>query len=496
MLGIKKLPIRISISLGLLLLLPIAAAAETELSRQSMIDVAFYTAAIVVLLVCFLINTAIKNLPGIYYTIMFLMGLGLIWLVDGGVSYFSASDRGGTRIIQTFALLTISFGVFTALSAFDPNKNLPRLKTGLKVLIGLSLLFIGAVWTMTGAWISHAVTVLFFASIVSHVLSTATWKHLDEETNQVTPVITASIALFLIGVYVLTQSTGVGNSFLFSVDAAKAAFGIIMVPTLIAVIVALADVRVDRDRALEDALETARKDAETNAALLEMEKQYARARDAASTRSRQLATASHDIRQPLSSMTSELDALQADLPEEKVQRLRRVVDHIAELTASLSQSAQAPIESGLHGDVHIETLDISVLFDTLKRLFESDARGAGMQLDVRDAEGSIKVAPLILIRILNNILSNAIHHSKATQISLGAHSIDDRIRITVSDDGQGFEDGKIAASFESGVKGRDSNGDGLGLAIVNELAENYEMPIEMVSDATGTVFSISVPKAS
>ena len=119
-----------------------------------------------------------------------------------------------------------------------------------------------------------------------------------------------------------------------------------------------------------------------------------------------------------------------------------------------------------------------------------------MRLDVRETEGSIKVAPLILIRILNNILSNAIHHSKATQISLGAHSIDDRIRITVTDDGQGFEDGKIAASFESGVKGQDSNGDGLGLAIVNELAENYEMPIEMVSDASGTVFSISVPKAS
>lgn len=461
-----------------------------------MIDVAFYTAALVVLLVCFLINTAIKNPPGIYYTIAFLMGVGFIWLVDGGVSIFGASDRGADQITKTFALLTISFGIFTALSAFDPNKHLPRLKAGLWGLIGLSLLFIIPVWTMTGAWITHSVTVLFIASIVSHVLSTATWKHLDETTNQVTPVITASIALFLIGAYILSQTTGIGNSFLFSIDAAKAAFAIVLVPTLIAVIVALADVRVDRDRALEDALETARRDAETNAALLEMEKQYARARDAASTRSRQLATASHDIRQPLSSMTAELDALQVDLPEEKVQRLRRVVDHIEQLTTSLSQSAQAPIESGLHGDVHIETLEISVLFDTLKRLFESDARSAGMGLDVRDMDGSILVAPLILIRILNNILSNAIHHSKAKHISLRALSEDNRVRITVADDGQGFEDGAIAASFGAGVKGRHSNGDGLGLAIVNELAENYEMPIELVSDQTGTAFTISVPKAN
>ncbi|GAB5454781.1 MAG: hypothetical protein Hens2KO_10100 [Henriciella sp.] len=460
-----------------------------------MIDVAFYTAALVVLLVCFLINTAIKNPPGIYYTISFLMGVGFIWLVDGGVSIFGATDRDADQIIKTFALLTISFGTFTALSAFDPNKDLPRLKAGLWVLIGLSLLLILPVWTLTGAWITHSVTVLFIASILSHVLSTATWKHLDETTNQVTPVITASIALFLIGAYILYQTTGIGNSFLFSIDAAKAAFSIVLVPTLIAVIVALADVRVDRDRALEEALETARRDAETNAALLEMEKQYARARDAASTRSRQLATASHDIKQPLSSMTAELDALQVDLPEEKVRRLRRVVDHIEQLTASLSQSAHAPIESGLHGDVHIETLEISVLFDTLKRLFATDAQGAGMVLDVKRSDVSIMVAPLILIRILNNVLSNAIQHSNAKRINLGAHSMDDRVCITVTDDGQGFEDGLIAASFESGVKGRRSSGDGLGLAIVNELAENYEMPIEFVSDQSGTEFSISVPKA-
>lgn len=495
MLGIQKLVVRFSIFLGLVALLSFAASAEASGIGQSMIDVAFYTAALVVLLVCFLINAAIKNPPGIYYTIMFLMGLGLIWLVDGGVSNFGVSNRSADQIIQTFALLSISFGVFTALSAFDPNKNLPKLKAGLKFLIGLSLLFIIPVWTITGPWVAHMVTVLFFASIVSHVLSTATWKHLDE-SSQVTPVITASIGLILIGAYVLYQTTGFGNSFLFSSDAAKAGFTVVMIPTLIAVIIALADVRFDRDRALEDALETARRDAETSAALLEMEKQYARARDAASKRSRQLATASHDIRQPLSSMTAELDELQADLPEEKVRRLRRVVDHIAQLTASLSQSAQAPIEYGLHGDVHIETLEISVLFDTLKRLFEADARGAGMQLDVRVAEGSIMVAPLILIRILNNVLSNAIHHSKARQIRLNAHPIDDRVHITVADDGQGFEDGVIAASFGSGVKGRHSNGDGLGLAIVNELAEDYEMPIELASDETGTVFSISVPKAS
>ncbi|MEL6665142.1 MAG: HAMP domain-containing sensor histidine kinase [Pseudomonadota bacterium] len=494
--GIDKLPIRIFISLGLFLLAPMAAAAQTDASDQSMIDVAFYTAALVVLLVCFLINTAIKNPPGIYYTIAFLMGVGYIWLVDGGVSVFGASDRGADQIIKTFALLTISFGIFTALSAFDPNKDLPKLKAGLWFLIGLSLLFIIPVWTLTGAWITHSLTLLFIASIVSHVLSTATWKHLDETTNQVTPVITASIALFLIGAYILSQTTGIGNSFLFSIDAAKAAFSIVLVPTLIAVIVALADVRVDRDRALEEALETARRDAETNAALLEMEKQYARARDAASTRSRQLATASHDIKQPLSSMTAELDALQVDLPEEKVRRLRRVVDHIEQLTASLSQSAHAPVESGLHGDVHIETLEISVLFDTLKRLFEADARGAGMVLNVRDGEGTIMVAPLILIRILNNVLSNAIQHSRAKQISLGADPMDDRVRITVTDDGQGFEEGAIASSFESGVKGSQSGGEGLGLAIVHELAKNYEMPIEVVSDQTGTVFAISVPKAT
>ncbi len=262
---------------------------------------------------------------------------------------------------------------------------------------------------------------------------------------------------------------------------------------MIAVIVALADVRVDRDRALEEALETARRDAETNANLLAMEKQYARARDAASTRSRQLMSASHDIGQPLASMRAELDALQSDLPQTSLQRMQRVLDHMEALTHSLSQSGRDPVEAGLHGEVESETVQIGLLFSTLDRFFKADAASEGITLNVHDPSGAVTIPPLILIRILSNVVSNAIRHSNGTKIDVTAARDGNWMRLTIADNGRGFEGKEIAAAMTAGTKGADSDGMGLGLSIVSDLAEAYEMPMEISSDDTVTVFSIKVP---
>lgn len=473
---------------------PLSLAAAASQPSYTLIDAAFYSGAFIVLLVCFLINGAIKNLPGIYYTIMFLLGLLFVWAIDGGLIAVGLSGAARMATIWTLALTATAFSFFTAISAFDASSDLKKTKLIVVALAVSSILLIPFAWFMEGSWIAYVTATLFSASIACHVISTSTWKHLDE-TNQSTSLVTASIGLALVGLYVASAVTGIGRDLLFSLDAAKVAFGTILIPTLIAVIIALADVRLDRDRALEEALETARRDAETNANLLELEKQYARARDAASTRSRQLMSASHDIGQPLASMRAELDALQVDLPDTSLQRMQRVLDHMESLTRSLSQSGSAPVEAGLHGEVETETVELNLLFGTLDRLFKADAASEGITLNVQAVSGAVTVSPLILIRILSNIVSNAIRHSKGTQITLTADPDGTQMRLTVKDNGIGFDGKDIASAMQAGEKGDESDGMGLGLSIVSDLAESYHMPMQVSSDQSGTVFSILVPLA-
>ncbi|MEL6860071.1 MAG: HAMP domain-containing sensor histidine kinase [Pseudomonadota bacterium] len=459
------------------------------------LNVAFYSAMLTSLAVCMLINIAIKNPPGINYTIMLLLGVCFIWASDGGLAAQGLSGHNLDASISTIGLIAIAFGTHTAVDAFDPRVDM---KTWRRFFYGcaiIALLLIPLMWWMSSPILTTIAVVLFLISLFSHALSTGTWKHHDER-QQSMPLVASIVGLVLIGGIVALIVTGYGRGFLLSWDALKLVFAIVMLPILSAVIFALADVRLSRDHALEEAVEAARRDAATSASLLEMEKQYTKAREVASARSRQLSTASHDIRQPLASMRAELDALRDDAPANNLKRLDRVLDHLEAFTRSLSASGRAPIDAGLHGEVDVERVEISLLFDTLRRLFQAEAAQADIALSFETSAQAVAAPPLILIRMLSNLLSNAIQHSGASKIRVFCEIGDAVCFFKVSDNGTGFMGDEIDWAMAEGVKGDSSDGSGLGLSIVRQLSETYDLPLSANTSAeTGTAFAISVPLA-
>lgn len=459
------------------------------------LNIAFYSAVLTSLAVCMLINIAIKNPPGINYTIMLLLGVGFIWASDGGLAALGLTGHALYAGIATVGMVTVAFGFHTAIDAFDPRADMRAWRWLFYTCAALALLLIPLMWLVTNRMLTNLAVALFLISLLSHAVSTWTWKHHDER-QQSMPLVASMVGLVLIGGIIASLVTGYGRGLLLSWDTLKLVFAIVMVPILSAVIFALADVRFSRDAALEDAIEAARRDAETSANLLEMEKQYARAREAASMRSRQLSSASHDIRQPLASMRAELDTLRDDAPIKNLRRLDRVLDHLEALTKSLSASGRASVDAGLHGEVEIERVEIKLLFDTLERLFQAEATQSGIALTFGVSAQAVKAPPLILIRMLSNLLSNGIQHSGASTLTVACEVKDNVCMLKVSDDGVGFLGGETDWAMANGVKGEGSEGSGLGLSIVRQLSETYNLPVSsQTAPDIGTEFTIKVPLA-
>lgn len=470
-------------------------AHATAASAVAAWNAAFYSAVLTSLLVCMLINVAIRNPPGINYTVMLLLGLGFIWASDGGLAALGLTGHALTAGIATAGMVTVAFGLHTAVSAFDPRADMWNWRRVFYACAVAALLLIPVFWLVQSPLLTWSGVALFLVFLLAHAVSTRTWKHHDD--RQQSMAVMASLAgLVLLGAILASLLTGYGLGALVSWNTLKLAFAVVMLLILSAVIFALADVRLSRDHALEEAVEAAQRDARTNASLLEMEKQYAKAREAAFMRSRQLSSASHDIRQPLASMRAELDTLRDDAPASKLGRLDRVLDHLEALTRSLSASGRASVDVGLHGEVAVERVEIKLLFDTLSRLFQTEAAQAGITLSFAPSPHAVSVPPLILIRMLSNLISNAIQHSGASTVSVTCQAFGETCRISVSDDGSGFTDGNTEWAMAEGVRGERSEGSGLGLSIIRELSRAYHLPVTAETNrASGTVFTVAVPLA-
>jgi PAS domain S-box-containing protein len=243
---------------------------------------------------------------------------------------------------------------------------------------------------------------------------------------------------------------------------------------------------------------TGRKRAET--ALMEAKAEAERA-DAA--KSRFLAAASHDLRQPVQSMFLFSSILTAKVREPTA----------AKVVAHLSKSLEA-LKAMLDGMLDISRLDAGAVIPEIARvplhtlLDQIDielapiaaAKGIGWRIE--DCAVHVRTDPTLLSRILRNLCQNAIRYTAQGSVSTFCTVEGDRVRITVRDTGIGIPPDRIGAIFEEFVQvrgdGRDRDqGLGLGLAIVNRLARLLDHPVQVRSTpGEGTVFTIDVPLVS
>ena len=250
-----------------------------------------------------------------------------------------------------------------------------------------------------------------------------------------------------------------------------------------------------------------RRVAEKSEALATQLKETRAARDAAETanraKTRFLAAASHDLRQPLHALglfAARLSDRVRD-PEDAAlaQRISTSVASLESLFSALLDISR--LEAGaVAADVRAFALD--PLFARLANDFAPEAVEKGLRLAVVPTRCAVRSDPVLLERILRNLVANALRYTREGGVVIGARRRGTHVAIEVRDSGPGIAPEHLDRVFEEfyqvGNPERDrTRGLGLGLAIVRRLATLLGHEVDVASrPGRGCVFRVRVAAAT
>ena len=244
-----------------------------------------------------------------------------------------------------------------------------------------------------------------------------------------------------------------------------------------------------------------RREAEERTASLEAARRSAEQANAAKTRF--LAAASHDLRQPIHALGLLFATLDDRVRDEHTAPLLEQIDTAVEAVDSMLNSLLdiSKLDAGVVRP-NIAPVDLGALLQRLNGEQQPIARLTENRLRVRPASALVMSDAAMLHRILANLISNALRYTSGGRVLVGARRRGDSIRIDVIDTGPGIPEASQQDVFlefhQLGNPERDRRrGLGLGLAIVKRLADLLGIPIELRSSVgRGSRFSITVPQTS
>ncbi len=225
-----------------------------------------------------------------------------------------------------------------------------------------------------------------------------------------------------------------------------------------------------------------------------------------------LAVASHDLRQPLHAMGLFVGQLRGSMDEGQRDR---VIEQAGAAVTDLNELFDALLDlSQLDaGTLNAQPTDFPItrIFDRLEMTFASAAREAELDLRIVPSTAWVHSDPILLERILLNLVSNAVRHTRRGGVVIGCRRRgdasglaserqgNDNLRIEVWDSGPGIPTEQRDNIFNEFVRlapldTERQRGLGLGLAIVQRLCEllGHTMIVESIV-GKGSRFSVSVP---
>ncbi|MFT7654719.1 MAG: PAS domain S-box-containing protein [Limisphaerales bacterium] len=226
------------------------------------------------------------------------------------------------------------------------------------------------------------------------------------------------------------------------------------------------------------------------------------AEQAAATKSRFLAAASHDLRQPLQSIALYLSVLNKYVREKpdkalevsaKISKSLGVMSELLDALLDISKLDAGAIEPEKR-DFEVQTLFDALVVDNAPAAAEKD-----LTFIVEPTDAVAHSDPALLQRILENFVTNAIRYTDAGSVHVSCGLDGDQLKLQVRDSGIGIPEEAIDTIFEeyfqldNPVRDR-RRGLGLGLSIVKYISTLLDNPLEVVSVISeGSTFSVNVP---
>lgn len=242
-------------------------------------------------------------------------------------------------------------------------------------------------------------------------------------------------------------------------------------------------------------------EAKVGSVTAELQHKTKEAEQASLAKSRFLAAASHDLRQPMHAISLYVESLKTQMHGRAAQDVLNKIEHSILSTVELFNAILdvTKLDAGVV-QPQLAPVRIRQLFLHLADEFAPEAERKRLSLRVRAPDVWIESDGILLERICRNLLSNAILHTTHGGVLLSARPYGERLRLQIWDTGCGIAPEHQARVFEEfyqvGTKYEQTpHGLGLGLAIVRRLAGLLDHPMQMHSrPGQGTVFSLDVPR--
>ncbi len=383
-----------------------------------------------------------------------------------------------------------------AMFGYAFRKDLPRLSKAALVFAAVFVVGFLLDWIMNGQPRDGLAFNLFWVSVILFVLVMGFKLPLARGLRRF------GLVVFITVILVNFANTMLWQWLDFSDPVAEAIedYSMLLVGLCFYVLVVTDILRSRRERqALYDEHITALEaQAQSDRRLLETERQYARARDMASRRKRQLQSAGHDIRQPLGGLRAALRQEAGGISDQLQERLHDAIDYLEKLTREYGESEEPRIaddELAMLAEEETEEYALGIVLSAVNDMFASEAQAAGIALEVAATDCRTSVPALALMRAVSNLVANAIRHGDASKVEVAVEHKDGCI-ITIADDGCGMDMITLGDVKQAGRKGASSDGEGLGLAIVSDLAVRHGFTFDLQSaEGGGTTARIILPPA-
>ncbi len=216
-----------------------------------------------------------------------------------------------------------------------------------------------------------------------------------------------------------------------------------------------------------------------------------------------LAAASHDLRQPMHSLSLLLDNLEAEIKAgEYKPTLKSIESSVETLNSMFTKMLEiSQLDSGV---MHAVNTSISVvpLFEQLNHEFGPVAQLKNIQLVFKSDDLLITTDAILLLRVLRNLVSNAVTHTENGRIDVMTTLNGDYVDISVRDTGRGIPQDELENVFgeyyqlDNPARNR-AKGLGLGLSIVQKLCVLLDHKISVdSSEGEGSCFTVRVRAVS
>ena len=218
-------------------------------------------------------------------------------------------------------------------------------------------------------------------------------------------------------------------------------------------------------------------------------------------RTRFFAAANHDLRQPIHALGLMVGALREHVEgvgQVALARVQTSIETMSQFLDALLEESQ--LESGVVAQ-HVRVFPLQRVLAKIQADFEVESRAKGIGLRTFPTRAEVMSDPVLLERILRNLVGNAVRYTKKGRVVLGCRRQGNSLRIEIWDQGPGIPAAQLSRIFEEFVRGSDVEsgsieGWGLGLSIARRYAHLLGHELNVRSQVgEGSVFTVTVPLA-